>query len=273
MNVEQKIREILLELTCKETISSTDSLQADLALDSLSAVTLLYAIDPHGVADYVKSYAEKFGREYYGVEYKDRVFKLLFGRDPDYYEYFTGGRWYITYERENLDHVLSESELLFGAHEIRDGYESMYVVNAVVELAIDIASLVFGPAVSVTEMALKAFVSAYAKSLVDKDHSPFDLLVDDSISFAADTAFEAYIEEFVSKNDANWLSNVTRIPGLITGFIENISSSILTVELPFVNGMIDYCLRDVGYDVILQEGADSLSLDDARNRLNDAVEN
>lgn len=45
MNVEQKIREILLELTCKETISSTDSLQADLALDSLSAVTLLLAIE------------------------------------------------------------------------------------------------------------------------------------------------------------------------------------------------------------------------------------
>lgn len=41
MNVEQKICDILLELTGKETVSLTDSLQADLALDSLSAVTLL----------------------------------------------------------------------------------------------------------------------------------------------------------------------------------------------------------------------------------------
>ena len=45
MNVEQKICDILLGLTGKETVSPTDSLQADLALDSLSAVTLLLAIE------------------------------------------------------------------------------------------------------------------------------------------------------------------------------------------------------------------------------------
>lgn len=45
MNVEQKICDILLELTGKETVSPTDSLQADLALDSLSAVTLLLEIE------------------------------------------------------------------------------------------------------------------------------------------------------------------------------------------------------------------------------------
>ena len=45
MNVEQKISDILLELTGKETVSPTDRLQADLALDSLSAVTLLLEIE------------------------------------------------------------------------------------------------------------------------------------------------------------------------------------------------------------------------------------
>jgi acyl carrier protein len=45
MNVEQKVCGILLELTGKETVSPTDSLQADLALDSLSAVTLLLEIE------------------------------------------------------------------------------------------------------------------------------------------------------------------------------------------------------------------------------------
>lgn len=45
MNVEQKICDVLLELTGKETVSPTDSLQADLALDSLSAVTLLLEIE------------------------------------------------------------------------------------------------------------------------------------------------------------------------------------------------------------------------------------
>lgn len=45
MNVEQKICDILSELTGKETVSPTDSLQEDLALDSLSAVTLLLEIE------------------------------------------------------------------------------------------------------------------------------------------------------------------------------------------------------------------------------------
>ena len=45
MNVEQKVCGILLELTGKETVSPTDSLQADLALDSLSSVTLLLEIE------------------------------------------------------------------------------------------------------------------------------------------------------------------------------------------------------------------------------------
>lgn len=45
MNVEQKICEVLSELTGKDTVSPTDSLQADLALDSLSAVTLLLEIE------------------------------------------------------------------------------------------------------------------------------------------------------------------------------------------------------------------------------------
>lgn len=45
MNVEPKVCGILLELTGKETVSPTDSLQADLALDSLSAVTLLLEIE------------------------------------------------------------------------------------------------------------------------------------------------------------------------------------------------------------------------------------
>lgn len=45
MNVETKVKEILLELSGEETIENTDHLQGNLALDSLMMVTLLIEIE------------------------------------------------------------------------------------------------------------------------------------------------------------------------------------------------------------------------------------
>lgn len=45
MNLEEKISEILFELSCIETTDNETSLQADLALDSLAMVMLLIEIE------------------------------------------------------------------------------------------------------------------------------------------------------------------------------------------------------------------------------------
>lgn len=45
MNIETKVKEILCELSGKETIENTDHLQGDLALDSLMMVTMLVEIE------------------------------------------------------------------------------------------------------------------------------------------------------------------------------------------------------------------------------------
>lgn len=45
MNVEQKTYDILTKLSGKETVNPADSLQVDVALDSLSMVTLLLEIE------------------------------------------------------------------------------------------------------------------------------------------------------------------------------------------------------------------------------------
>jgi hypothetical protein len=51
-------------------------------------IKLLYAIDPYGVADYVQRYASEqfYVNELEGVlGYKDRIFRLLFNREPKYF--------------------------------------------------------------------------------------------------------------------------------------------------------------------------------------------
>ena len=45
MNVEEKVIEILKELSGEETINETDSLKEDIHLDSLGMVTLLVEIE------------------------------------------------------------------------------------------------------------------------------------------------------------------------------------------------------------------------------------
>lgn len=45
MNIETKVKEILYELSGKETIENTDHLLGDLALDSLMMVTMLVEIE------------------------------------------------------------------------------------------------------------------------------------------------------------------------------------------------------------------------------------
>lgn len=45
MNIEQKVKKILRELSGEETVENTHQLQGDLALDSLMMVTMLIEIE------------------------------------------------------------------------------------------------------------------------------------------------------------------------------------------------------------------------------------
>lgn len=45
MNIEEKVKGILCELSGEETVENTDHLQGDLALDSLMMVTMLVEIE------------------------------------------------------------------------------------------------------------------------------------------------------------------------------------------------------------------------------------
>ena len=229
---------------------------------------LLYAIDPYGVADYVERYAEEFGGDYEGLTYKDRIFGVLFNREPGYFMRDANGKWQVTDYRDNLEYVLSESECFFGEHAIHDGYFMIRILTAVAELAFDIIDFAID-CVTKVDVPVDAILSAGMKVLIGAGESPIDVLTEYAIESAPGTAYEQYLESF--KIDLGWVSSLAEIPGIFTDFLENISDAYVD-KLPFYNGMIDYCLNSVGYKVFVQEGQNSQSLERVRQLLNDAVE-
>ena len=71
-------------------------------------IKLLYAIDPYGVAHYVQRYATaRDGGLETCLEYKDRIFQLLFKREPKYFARTLSGKWYETTDKSDLTDVLS----------------------------------------------------------------------------------------------------------------------------------------------------------------------
>lgn len=177
---------------------------------------VIYMIDPHGMAAYVREYAgdlpnsnaegvqDRLGET---LEYKDDIFKMLFGRNPCYYARNTLGKWYETTDKSDLTNVVSESELLFGGHPIYDGKFWLEFFNIVLDI---ISYAVACPALrtsekiarkilkgikyysllrSVSKSALDedfgGFISAIANGIVDEDQLEETILINDKINFKA----------------------------------------------------------------------------------------
>jgi hypothetical protein len=214
---------------------------------------LLYAIDPYGVADYVKRYAKEFGGDYEGLTYKDRIFGVLFNREPGYFMRDANGKWQVTDYRDNLKYVLSESECLFGEHAIHDFYFLTHILNAVVEFVI---GLMPAP----IELAVNLVANACLNALIDTNKGPVDVL--------CEYAFDQGVDEFLNAVDFGWASTFLDLSSLI----ESVSPAF-ELKIPFLNGVIDYCLNSVGYNVFVQEAQNSQSLEQIQQMLNESVVN
>ena len=97
---------------------------------------LIYAIDPHGLAAYVRFYAlEAFDGGWDGLIYKDRVYTILFNKNVvNHYVRDSVGNWFIDNENQNYLHVISESEFVFGRHLLFDKTSQAQMLNVVIEV-------------------------------------------------------------------------------------------------------------------------------------------
>lgn len=81
-------------------------------------IKLLYAIDPYGVAHYVYNYCiQVYANDLTGaINYKDRMFTVLFNRQPLYFTQTYDKEWILTEKSQNWYNIVSESESYFGIH-------------------------------------------------------------------------------------------------------------------------------------------------------------
>lgn len=112
---------------------------------------LLFTLDPCGLMSYVNEYASIWkGSEttdIQTIQYKDYVFNVLFGREPNYYKISDDGKsWHLTTDKYNLSKVLSESEYLFGAHTVTGDSPSLEeILLRIVSCAASICSAIITP--------------------------------------------------------------------------------------------------------------------------------
>lgn len=141
-----------------QTIKSIERANFNLYVDSITKpivheyrtyspdeLKLLFAIDPYGVARYVETYAEAIHKYSLKdrVDYKDEIFKILFNRDPIYFRRKNEQEWVEATDTSDIYEVISESETLFGMHQIHDYITRQQWKQLAIELGFLAAEIVF----------------------------------------------------------------------------------------------------------------------------------
>ncbi len=239
-------------------------------------IKLIYTIDPHGLAAYVKEYARQLFRDGNSVQdslkrmldYKDDIFYLLFKHHPKYYRRGLDGTWYETTDKSDLKEVLSESEFLFGQHQIYDDLTLQAFITVVIDIfsmaiqcpalksltiiskiakVVDYYSLARSVAESVLNGDFNGFVSAVANGIVDEDK-----LDEDFITPA----------EYKTKNyTLGWAFELL-----------SFSSDLGTLADTFRNGphfykeIFTHCIDDLNYNIMIRTTDNKLiSISDINN--------
>ncbi len=205
-------------------------------------IKLLYAIDPYGVAIYVQRYASEqfYDNGLAGVlGYKDRIFRLLFNRNPKYFaRTLDGSSWYETTDTSNLSAVLSESESIFGMHPI---YDELTILN-LCGFALDIAGIVFSTSFFATG-TIRTCIGKIGKAAVRVLSVGEALVKNELVAYATNSA----IESAFNKTKLEWAYNFVSL----YDDLNEIADSIVS-EPNYCNEILNYCAYDTGYSVYIE---------------------
>ena len=224
-------------------------------------IKLLYAIDPYGVADYVQRYADHLSSCYgdlsCALNYKDRIFELLFNRKPTYFARNLNEQWYVTSNKDNPLTVISESEAIFGKHQLFD-IVSIFKIRSFI---IDIAIMVLGlpafdngsDAAKIQRIAKYYFLSLSAEA--DVISGVFgNFIIDEGLGYV----FE--------KTKLGWAWNMISIYKSMGEIVDT-----LTATPNFYKDILSYCAKDVNYDVYMElENGVKFKIDDICEALKNA---
>lgn len=198
----------------------------------------LYIIDPYGVAQYVNTCATRKGDG--DIAYKDRIFKVLFGRNPNYFRRDTSGLWnLVLYEKKdqyNNQAMLSESETLFGYHVIYDW--------------LTISSLV--------KFIFSSIAGKFLEAIVEKlyDPSAKDKLKDFFLEASTlRTMFVKSIPEGAVEGGIQLAFNAINmgwILDLVNGLSEFVDKINIAAEFDFNRDICRYCVQGLNHDIYFQ---------------------
>ena len=205
-------------------------------------IKLLYAIDPYGVAHYVNKYAEltKNGLEDI-LEYKDDIFRLLFGRDPKYFARTLEGVWYEVTEYEEINDVLSESETIFGMHPIYDARTWIELL----QFASTIIGIAFGTTFigQMISTGINIITTVHVVALA----TDFDTVKNELAGYISGTVMGQLIEEHFKDTIIDWANNYVSLYDSLQDL-----SDAMTLDLSYSKAVINYCACDTGYDVLFE---------------------
>lgn len=218
-----------------EIAGNTASALREYTDDELRA---LYIIDPHGVAYYVNICAKRKGDG--DIAYKDRIFKVLFGRNPNYFRRDTSGLWnLVLYEKKdqyNNQAMLSESETLFGYHVIYDW--------------ITISSLI--------KFIFSSIAGKFLEAIVEKLYDPSakdklkDLFLEAStlrtmfVKSIPEGAVEGGIQLAFNAINMGWILD------LVNGLSEFVDKINIAAEFDFNRDICRYCVQGLNHDIYFQ---------------------
>ena len=214
---------------------------------------MLYVIDPYGVAAYIQLYAAYYSQniaEYTDsnntynesmtkreiratVEYKDRIFELLYNRSPYYYFRDLDSNWYVTDKSYDIKTIVSESETLFGMHPLYDLTTSIDIVNIVCSTL----GIVFGTP------ATPEIVNKIVDIIVNTVAIGPAFVSGELANYLEDVTVGQIMGHF----DLGWACSYVSLCSTLQEIAHQMSSAPTCYA-----GIINYCVENVGYKVYLK---------------------
>lgn len=201
---------------------------------SSEEMKLIYAIDPHGFAYYVKERAETLDGLANTLNYKDQIYELLFNKEPLYFRRNDYDEWVVTEDKSDLTKVMSESETLFGAHPIWD-IDFFQLIVDVFSFALDIYAFTKGAAFFQSHKTIDTIIKILSFS--------FNILDDGFLSSTSNS----FIDSAFENTDLDWVYEV------ISTFnsLYEISDGINLVP-NYYREMFDYYITELNYDIYIE---------------------
>ncbi len=202
-------------------------------------IKLLYAIDPHGVAYYIQRYVAELEISLENkVKYKDRIFRMLFDREPKYFARTIDGVWYEVNSYEEINDVLSESEIYFGMHPIYDWHTFFEILG----VCSSILNLVF---------MTNFFTSTIAGTIISKTIKT-GMLIASGMESVLRREFRSYVagnifDKAIEKTSLEWAMNIVSLYDSLDDLAE-----AMNLDLNYNKQIIDYCACQTGYNVLFE---------------------